>query len=397
MLNAQQLLQQAQALYPYIRALRREIHQHPELGRREKNTQALILRELSAMGIEAEPCADTGVLGIIRGEMPGKTIGLRADIDALPIQEETNLPFASQNPGVMHACGHDTHAASLLGAARILQENRALLRGNVKLFFQPDEEDGGGAQRMVDEGCLQDPPVSAVFCGHSATDCAAGQYGLKYDRCYAASNPFTITVHGKGCHGAFPADGIDAVLIGSAIVNALQTLVSRRIFATDSAVVTVGSFHSGTAGNIIAETAQLKGIIRTLGPEMRRKMCALFRETVEGVARTMGGSVDIDIVDGYPGVTNTNNMTDLVRRAMIDLVGEENILLHTVPEMGSEDFGAFMDNIPGCYAFFGFGDGRKECVHAAHSSRFVVNEEGLVYAAALHAKVALDYLNQDEF
>lgn len=397
MLNAQQLLQQAQAIFPYMQSLRREIHQHPELGREETRTQALILRELAAMGIEARKCADTGVVGIIRGSQPGKTIGLRADIDALPLQEETGLPFASQNPGVMHACGHDTHAASLLGAARILQDNRDSIRGNVKLFFQPDEEHRGGAQRMVNEGCLQDPPVNAVFCGHSATDCDAGEYALKYDRCYAASNPFTVTIYGKGCHGAFPGDGIDAVLIGSEIVCALQTLVSRRIFATDSAVVTVGSFHSGTKGNIIAETAVLEGIIRTLGPEMRKKMCTLFRETVEGIASALGGRAEVEIEDGYPGVINTDSMTALVQRSMTALVGEDHIHLHTIPEMGSEDFGAFMDGIPGCYSFFGFGDGRQKCVHAAHSSRFMLNEDGLVYAAALHAQVALDYLNQDEF
>lgn len=395
----QTILAEAMELADYMTALRRDIHAHPELGGTETRTQALILRELAAMGVEAAPCADTGVLGLLRGGQPGKTIGLRADIDALPIQEDTGLPFASQNPGVMHACGHDTHTAALLGAAKLLSAHRAELAGNVKFFFQPDEESDGGAQRMVDAGCLENPHVDAVFGGHNSTGPRAGQYQLKYGQSYAASNPFRITVHGKGCHGAFPASGIDAVAVACQIVCTLQTLVSRRIPATESAVVTVGSFHAGTAGNIIAETAQLKGIIRTLGPEMRAKMCALVKETAEGVAAAMGARAEVTIIESYPGVVNTDEMTALVERSMTALVGKENILFETVPGMGTEDFGAFFmgHGIPGCYAHFGFGDGGKECVHPAHGPHFRVNEAGLPYAAALHAAVVFDYLEQTAF
>ena len=198
MLTPNEILAQAGDLQDYMTALRRDVHAHPELGGDEHRTQERILRELAEMGIEAHPCADTGVVGILSGGKPGKTIGLRADIDALPIQEETGLPFSSENAGCMHACGHDTHLAALLGAAKLLSAHRDELCGNVKFFFQPDEEGNGGAQRMVDAGCLENPHVDAVFGAHNGVDQAVGQYGLKYGRCYAASNPFVITIHGTG-------------------------------------------------------------------------------------------------------------------------------------------------------------------------------------------------------
>ncbi len=392
-LDPQTLLQEAKGLQEELVAIRRDIHAHPELGSREVRTTARIQAYLEGLGIEVKPCVETGVLGVLYGGKPGRTIGLRADIDALPIQEETGLPFASQNAGVMHACGHDLHTASLMGAAKILAAHRDELCGNVKFFFQPDEEGNGGAERMVKAGCLQNPSVDAVFGGHSTTSKIAGHYGLTYGKSYAASNPFTIRVRGQGCHGAFPGSGIDSIAVACQVVTALQTLVSRRIFATDSAVVTVGSFHAGTAGNIIAGEAELKGIIRTLGPEMRQKMCRMVKETAEGVAAAMGASAEVNIRTSYPGVVNDDAFTALVQETMTELVGKDGVHLETIPSMGTEDFGYFMDGIPGCYCDFGFGDGRKECRFPAHSGQFCANEDGLAYAAALHVAVAARYLN----
>lgn len=392
-LDPETLLREAKALQEELVALRRDIHAHPELGSCEVRTTALIKKYLEELGIEVRPCTETGVLGILYGGKPGKTIGLRADIDALPIQEETGLPFASKNAGVMHACGHDLHTASLMGAAKILSAHRDALCGNVKFFFQPDEEGNGGAERMVRAGCLQGPDVDAVFGGHSSTGRIAGHYGLKYGKTYAASNPFTILIRGQGCHGAYPGSGIDSIAVACQVVAALQTLVSRRIFATDSAVVTVGSFHAGTAGNIVAGEAELKGIIRTLGPEMREKMCRMVKETAEGVAAAMGASAEVQIRTSYPGVVNEDGFTALVQQAMAELVGQEGVELETIPNMGTEDFGYFMDGIPGCYCSFGFGDGRNECRFPAHGPYFRANEAGLAYAAALHANVAVRYLN----
>ncbi|MBR4991665.1 MAG: amidohydrolase [Clostridia bacterium] len=396
MLTPELILQEAKNLSDYMIEIRRDIHAHPELGREEYRTQALVIRELEAMGIEAQPIADTGVLGLLRGAKPGKTIGLRADMDALPIQEDTGLPFASQNAGVMHACGHDAHTASLLGTAKLLAAHKDELSGNVKFFFQPNEEGDGGAQRMVDAGCLENPTVDAVFGGHNSTEKLPGQYGLKFDKCYAASNTFTVTVHGKGCHGAYPGSGLDPIVVASQIVVALQTLTSRRLYATDSAIVTVGSFHAGTAGNIIPETVELKGTIRTLGPEMRENMCRWFTELVEGTAKAMGARAEVDLRESHPGVVNEDAFSNLVYDSMIKLVGKENIRLARIPNMGTEDFGAFMKrdlSVPGCFCSFGFGG--ENCDNPAHSPFHRINEEGMAYAAALFAQVSLDFLREE--
>ena len=396
MLTPEIILQEAKALSDYMIAIRRDIHAHPELGRDEYRTQALVIRELEAMGIEARPIADTGVLGLLRGGKPGKTIGLRADMDALPIREETGLPFASQNEGVMHACGHDAHTAALLGTAKLLCAHREELCGNVKFLFQPNEEGDGGAQRMVDQGCLENPTVDAVFGGHNSTEKLPGQYGLKFDKCYAASNTFTVTVHGKGCHGAYPGSGLDPIVVASQIVVALQTLTSRRLYATDSAIVTVGSFHAGTAGNIIPETVELKGTIRTLGPEMREKMCRWFTELVEGTAKAMGARAEVDLRESHPGVVNEEGFSNLVYDSMIKLVGKDHVRLARIPNMGTEDFGAFMKrdlSVPGCFCSFGFGG--EDCGNPAHSPFHRINEEGLAYAAALFAQVSADFLCEE--
>ena len=397
MLTADMILQEAKELSDYMIAIRRDIHAHPELGRQEKRTQALVLRELEAMGIQCTPIADTGVLGLLRGEKEGKTIGLRADMDALPIQEDTGLPFSSQTAGVMHACGHDCHTAALLGAAKLMAAHKDQLQGNVKFFFQPNEEGDGGAQRMVDAGCLENPVVDAVFGGHNSTEKKPGQYGLKFDKCYAASNTFTVTVKGKGCHGAYPGSGLDPIVVASQIVVGLQTLTSRRIYATDSAIVTVGSFHAGTAGNIIPETVELRGTIRTLGPKMRADMCRWFTELVEGTARAMGAEAIVDLRESHPGVVNEEAFSNLVYESMTKLVGRENIRIAREPNMGTEDFGAFMKrdlSVPGCFCSFGFGDDGVECTFPAHSPFHRVNEDGLAYAAALFAQVSFDFLNR---
>ena len=397
MLSAETILQEAKALAPYMTELRRDIHAHPEMGRNEYRTQALVLAELEKMGIECTPIADTGVLGLLRGAKSGKTIGLRADMDALPITEDSGVEFSSQNPGVMHACGHDAHTAALLGAAKLLVAHRDELCGNVKFFFQPNEEGDGGAQRMVDAGCLENPTVDAVFGGHNTTEKLPGQYGLKYDKCYAASNSFKIIVKGKGCHGAYPGSGLDPIVVASQIVVALQTLTSRRIYATDSAIVTIGTFHAGTAGNIIPETVEMRGTIRTLGPEMRANMCKWFTELVEGTAKAMGAEAIVDLRESHPGVVNEEGMCDLVYGSMEKLVGKENIRLARIPNMGTEDFGAFMKrdlSVPGCFCSFGFGDGGQLCAFPAHSPHHRINEEGLPYAAALFVQVSMDFLNK---
>ena len=385
-------MKEAQAAAPRAVALRRAIHQWPETGNQEVKTSALIEETLRALDIEVSRPVGTAVVGTLRGAHPGKTIAFRADMDALPVQEQTDLPFKSAVPGVMHACGHDIHTAGLLGAAMVLAGHRDELRGNVKFFFQPDEEDSGGAQRMIEAGCMEDPHVDAVFGAHVDPDLPTGHVGFKYGKAYAASDMFVVTIKGAGCHGASPHDGIDAVAIGAQVVSALQQIVSRRTSPTDSAVVTVGSFHAGTAGNIIAPEATLKGILRTLGPEMRMKTRKLFADTVEGVCAAMGAQAEVKIRESYPGVVNWDEMVDFARGVAEDAVGRDRIHLFDQPTMGTEDFGYFIQNVPGAFYKIGVSNPEIGAVHPIHSPEFVADEDALSTLIGVHAAIAAAYL-----
>lgn len=387
-----ELLREARAAAPFLEEIFYTLHKNPELGRREHQTVALITAELEKMGIEAVPMADTGVMGVIRGWQDGPTIGFRADIDALPIREETGLPYGSQNPGVMHACGHDFHTAALLGAAKMLMERRSQLRGNVKLFFQPDEEGDGGAARMIAEGCMKEPQVDAVFACHIESDIPTGTVSVRSGPICAASNPFAVTLRGVGTHGAKPHQGTDVIVAGSQIVTALQTISSRRTSPTEPVVVTVGSFHAGTAGNILPEEAKITGIMRTMGGEARQRVKDDFRAIVSGVAAAMGVEAQIEIFESYPGCRNDGAMTALLRKAAGELLGESNVLELAEPSLGTDDFGFFSDAAPGCYYYIGVGNREKGFVYPNHNPRFAADPDALPYAAALHVKVVLEYL-----
>jgi len=389
-----EILREAQALSPYLTEIFTTIHRNPELSTQEYKTQALILRELEAMGIEAKPIADTGVLGIIRGGRPGKTVAFRADMDALPIQEETNLPYASEVPGVMHACGHDTHVTILLGAARLLAARRESLQGNVKLFFQPAEETVGGAKRMIAEGCMENPHVDAVFYSHCAAQFPAGAIQLRAGPTNAASNPFTLTFRGKGSHAAAPHKSCDVIMAASQTVVALQTIVSRRTDPTDSAVISVGSFHAGTVGNVLPDTAVLKGIIRTVTPETRERTVSSFRQIVEGIAAAMDVAVEIDVRVGFSATVNDEAMTELVRKCATELLGAKNVFHKNAPSMGTEDVGYFMDQAPGCYYQYGTGNPEKGYTYTSHSPNFVVDPDALPYGAALYVSIAETFLSR---
>jgi len=389
------ILQEAKVIQPYMQDVFYKIHSNPELGRQEFKTQALILKELEKMGIEAKPIADTGVLGIIRGGKPGKTVAFRADMDALPVQEMTDLPYKSQVPGVMHACGHDSHVTILLGAAKMLNSRKEELPGNVKLFFQPDEEGWGGAKRMIEAGCMENPHVDAVFFGHCGAARRAGEVSVRPGPTNAASNAFTVVFRGKGTHGSSPHTGTDAIVAACQAVVALQTISSRRTAPTDSIVVTVGAFHAGTAGNIIPETVELKGMIRTLNPETRQRAKKDFVQILEGVAAAMNVEVDIDLREGYSATINDEAMTDLMRKAAEKLLGKENVYHTAAPSMGTEDVGYFFEKAPGCYYHLGVGNPEKGFTAPVHNPKFAVDPDGLVYGAALYTQIALDFLAEE--
>ena len=391
-MDREHLLEAAQEYAPRAIAIRRAIHRHPEAGNQEFRTAECIAETLAQLDWEVSRPMGTSVVATLRGAHPGRTVAFRADMDALRIQEASGVPFASEVPGVMHACGHDFHTAGLLGAAMLLTEFRAQLKGCVKLFFQPDEENDGGARRMIAAGCMENPHVDAVFGAHVDPDLPAGTIGLKYGKMYAAANIFRVTIHGVSCHGAAPENGVDAIAIGAQVVTALQQIVSRRVAPTDSAVITVGTFHAGTQKNVISNEAVLEGIIRTLGPETRQKMLDLFAGTVRGICEGMGASVEIDITESYAGIVNRDEMVELVLRAAAGTLGTDRVRVMQQPTMGTEDFGYFIQDVPGAFYWIGVGNPQIGADQPIHSPRFIADESALTSLMALHAAVALSFL-----
>ena len=377
------LLAAAQAAAAELTGLRRAIHRHPELGNREFETSARVESYLRACGLEVERPFGTAVIGRLRGALPGPAVALRADMDALPIEEATGAAFASEIPGVMHACGHDVHTAALLGAAKLLSARRDTLPGTVVFLFQPDEEGDGGAQRLIDAGALDG--VGAVFGGHVSPDYPAGHVAVRFGKFYAAADRFDIVMRGKSAHGAEREKGIDALGAAAAVVGALLALPER--LPDERSVVTVGSFHAGTARNILSDRAELSGILRTLGQDTREKMRAWLRVAAEEAARPFGASADLNLRAGYPGVVNHDAMTRLARDASEALLGADRVHTIAEPTMTTEDFGYFLLARPGSFYHIGAG-----CPLPLHSAGFLPDDAAVVTAAAVHAAVAETYL-----
>lgn len=385
-------LQKAKAIAPWLEEVFMHLHQHPELSTQEYETQKFIFAELEKMGIEATPCADTGVVGIIRGGKPGKTVAFRADMDALPLEEAADVPYRSQNPGVMHACGHDSHMTILLGMAKIMNDKKEELSGNIKLFFQPAEEKRGGAKRMIAAGCLEEPKVDAVFFSHCTSDLPVGKIQVRSGATSAASNGFSVTFRGKGCHGAYPHRGTDPIVAACQVVTALQTISSRRNDPADPVVVTVGAIHAGTAGNIIPEACEIRGTIRTLNPKTRLRAIEDLRQIVTGVAAAMGVETEINIKNGYAATINDDTMVERVRTAGRKVLGTENVQTTGGTTMGAEDFAYFCEAVPGCNYRLGVNSA-KTGTASAHNPGFMVDLDALPIGAAMYAQIADDFLN----
>ncbi len=379
---------EAEKISEILTALRRDFHRCPELGNAEVRTSERICEYLRSLSVTVVRPFGTAVMGILQGEAtneaPTRTVALRADMDALPLTEATGLPFASETAGVMHACGHDFHVAALLGAATLLASHRSELNGSVRFLFQPDEEGMGGAERMIRAGCL-DPDVCAVFGLHVSPELPAGQIGIRYGSFYAASNPFRITVYGKSAHGAEPEKGIDAIAAASAAVTAVRDL--PRLFRDPPSVVSVCSFRAGSAENIIADRAELCGILRTFGEEAREKLKEAFRETVLRAVAPFGATAEIAIRDGYPGVYNSDSETALAHRTACETFGEERVKILEHPTMTTEDFGYFILRSGGCLAHLGVGP-----TAPLHHPAFSPDERALPCGAAYLAAVAAEAL-----
>ncbi len=377
---------------PDLVAVRRDLHRHPELSGREERTAGLVAGRLRDLGLEVRTgVGGTGVLGVLRGSRPGPCVALRADMDALPIQEETGAPYASLVPGVMHACGHDAHTTCLLGAATLLAGRRDHLAGSVKFLFQPAEEDDRGAKAMLAAGALEDPAPTAICGLHTFPRLPAGQVGVTAGPLMAGIDTLAITVRGAAGHAAEPHRGVDAILAAAASVVGLQHIVSRRLDPQEPAVVTIGTFHAGLAPNILAPVAELRGTVRWMRPESRDRLPALIRETVTALCRAHGAEAEVRYERTLPPVINDAGVADRVRRAAARLLGADAV--HPAePTMGGDDFALYLEQVPGCYVWLGTGDPARGATYDWHDPRYDIDERALAVGSALLAEVALELL-----
>jgi hippurate hydrolase len=370
-----------------IVALRRDIHREPELGFGTKKTAAKVLSALEGLPLDIQTgVAENGIVATLRGGGNGPTVGLRADMDALPIHEETGLPFASEIEGKMHACGHDGHTSMLVGAAHALSEIRERLNGTVRFFFQPAEEGGGGGKVMVEAGVADD--VACIFALHLWPGLPFGTAATKAGPIMAAADAFEIKIRGSGGHGAFPHLTADAIAMAAQIVTALQTVVSREVDPVEPAVLTVGEIRAGSAFNIIPETAWLGGTVRTLNEDLRRKMPERIEQLARSVAQGMRGDAALDYDFSYPVTMNDEGAAQHALGVIRDLFDEENTLELPNPSMGGEDFAFFLEKISGAFIWLGVG----EEVSGLHTPTFAFDEEILPRGSALLTALALEKL-----
>jgi hippurate hydrolase len=395
-------LDAARKILPEVIALRRRFHRVPEVGLELPRTQALVLEAVRRLGLESIPGRTVGsVVATIEGGAPGPTILLRADMDGLPLTEETGLDFASEHDGRMHACGHDTHVAMLMGAARLLVDDRASWRGRVLLMFQPGEEGFHGARYMLEEGLLDQSGgerPSGAFALHISTLYDNGTIDVRPGPMLASGDTLRITVRGRGGHASTPHTAVDPITVAAEIVLALQLMVTRRVDAFDPAVVTIAQVVAGTTTNIIPETAFLAGTMRTVSAERREAVKTEVRRVCDGIAAAHAASVEVEIEPGYPVTVNDNAFTELVLDVAKEVVGEEGTRLLRAPIMGAEDFSYVLQQVPGAMAFVGARPPDEDPATAPmnHSNRVVFDESAMAAGIAMYVGVARRFLSADE-
>jgi amidohydrolase len=379
----------------FVVATRRDVHAHPELGNQERRTPALIVSVLKPLGFEIrEGVGGTGVVAVLRGAHPGPTLALRADMDALPLNEEASPPYRSTVTGVMHACGHDGHVAMLLGAARVLQALRDDMHGNVKLLFQPAEETYGGAGEMVAAGCLtQDPPVDAVFGLHIEPFGAVGELRLRDGAIMASSDVVRVTVQGRGGHASEPHACIDPVPPAAHIITNLQTMVTRGFDVNSPVVISITYLQAGSAFNIIPSEVVLAGTVRTVDPAVRAEMPARIGHLARHTAAAFGASADVAYVNGPGVVVNHAGFTDFVRQVVGETRGSEAVVELEHAMMSAEDFGVYLEQVPGTFAFLGARPAHHE-VFPLHHAQFDFDERALPVGVEILSTVALEYLSK---
>ncbi len=384
-----QLRKDAENLSRELKDWRRDFHRHPEVGFEERRTHSVLLKFLEGIGLPVKTAGGTGLVATLEGKPGGKTVCLRADMDALPLKEEGEKEFISENPAACHACAHDGHMAILMGVAKLLLQRRNGFRGKVFFLFQPAEEKfPGGAKGMIEERILQG--VDAIFGLHLWQLLPTGKIGIVKGAMMAAPDEFSVTVIGKGGHGSMPQMTIDPILVSSQLVINLQTIVSRNVDPLKSAVISMGTIQGGTVFNIIPCEVSLSGTVRTFDPELREFMEKRVREVVQGTCQTFGAKSEIKYVRGYPALINDASMSDFVREVARKVLGED-CLREIDPIMGGEDFAYYLQCIPGAFLFFGMGDGMT---YPHHHPAFDLDEKSLPLATFFMSSLALEYLGR---
>ncbi|MCA1631663.1 MAG: amidohydrolase [Acidobacteria bacterium] len=390
----------AEAMRPQLVAQRRDFHMHPELSNREERTGRVVAERLGALGLEdvRVNVARHGVVAVLKGAKPGPVVAVRADMDALPIQEVNDVPYKSQTPGVKHACGHDVHTTIELGVAEVLSKMRGEMSGSVKFIFQPAEEgaptgEEGGATLMIKEGALDNPRPRAIFGLHTEPNVQAGQIGYHSGPAMASSDTFSIVVRGKGSHGAQPQLGVDSVVVASQCVLALQNIRSRRIDPLEPLVITVGTIQGGTRFNVIAGEVKMTGTMRTLNDQVRERAIVLMRETLQNVTAAYGATYELNLEGSNPVTYNEPSLVAETLPTIRRVVGEKNTLT-LKPFMPAEDFSYYQKVVPGFYYFLGVGNRAKGITAGWHTADFDVDEESLVVGVKVMSNVLLDYLDR---
>ncbi|AWI05622.1 M20 metallopeptidase family protein [Clostridium drakei] len=384
-------LEKAKNIQDWVLKFRRDFHRHPEPSFKEFRTSKIIAEELANLGIEVSHIGETGVLGTLNGEKKGNVIALRADMDGLSVTEDTGLPFTSENPGFMHGCGHDCHVSMLLGAAKLLSEMKAELKGTVKFIFQPAEEVADGANQMIKGGVLKNPDVDFIFGMHIWSDVPVGKVSIKEGPMMASGDIWNLTIKGKSCHGSSPWQGVDAVTCAAAVIQGVQTLVSRFNDVRSPIVINIGTIKGGERFNVTPGTVEMTGMNRAFSADNRKKMPKWIEDMVKNICK--GYNCDYEFSYDFICAPTINDVKSarLVKNSLTKLVGEENI-----PEfekvMGSEDFSAYLEQVPGALLLLGCRNEAKDCCYSHHSNHFKVDEDALPIGVAAYVQVALDYL-----
>jgi len=372
--------------------VRRTIHMHPELSFEEIETSKLVFEWLQKFGVEVKRgMAKTGVVGLLKGKRPGRTIAIRADMDALPMEETNQVPYASQIKGKMHACGHDAHVTILLGVARFFSSIPDQVKGNIKWIFQPAEEGGGGGRIMVEEGVLENPKVDAIFGAHVFPQIEIGKVGICEGKALASADRFTIKIMGRSGHAASPHLARDPILATGHLITQIHSIVSREVNPLESAVITIGKVSGGTAFNIIPDAVELLGTVRSFTPETREKTKERIEQMAQGVARSFGVEYQFNFEYGYPVLINDPGMIRLVASACAKGVGEGNVVA-VPPSMGAEDFAYYLEKVPGAFFRLGIRNESKGIVHPYHSSLFDIDEDVLPFGVEMFIRIIDHYL-----